>query len=128
MYVETDFLLALAKRDDWLQERAEEAVREYDDLETSVVALAEFLAVSERYDFDRTRAMANVLEIVEVGDTERQIALKAATYRDGNETTSFDAFHAATVETRGVEVLSSDGVYDRLDLRRIPLEPKQADD
>jgi predicted nucleic acid-binding protein len=122
MYVETDFLLALAKQDDWLQERAETVVEEYDDLETSLVALAEFLAVSERYDFDRTRAMANLLEIVDLGEEEQQIALKAATYQDEKETTSFDAFHAATVETRGIGVISSDSVYDELGLDRVPLD------
>ena len=125
MYVETDFLLALAKQDDWLQEQAEEAAREYDDLETSLVALAEFLAVSERYDFDRTRAMANILEIVEVGEREQQIALKAATYLDEKGTTAFDSVHAAIVETRGIPVLASDSVYDELDLERLPLEPNK---
>ena len=32
MYVETDFLLALAKSDDWLREQAIAALEQYDDV------------------------------------------------------------------------------------------------
>ncbi|WP_435156804.1 hypothetical protein [Haladaptatus sp. DFWS20] len=80
MFVGTEFLLALAKDDDWLQERAVTAVEEYETLETSLVALADFLAVSDRYEFNRTRAMADLLDIVTVTEEEKQIALKAAKY------------------------------------------------
>jgi predicted nucleic acid-binding protein len=121
-YVETDFLLALAKPDDWLQERAEKAVEEYDDLETSLVAIAEFLAVSDRYEFDRTRAVANLLGIVDIDEEDKQVALKAATYMDDDGATAFDAVHAGIVETRQMTVLGSDGIYDELGLDRIPLE------
>ncbi|WP_227357371.1 PIN domain-containing protein [Haladaptatus salinisoli] len=125
MFVETDFLLALAKDDDWLQERAVAAVEEYETLETSLVALAEFLAVSDRYEFDRTRAMADLLDIVTVTEEEKQIALKAAKYQDEGGATAFDAVHAATVETKRLGILASDHIYDDLDIDRVALEPPE---
>ena len=51
VFVETDFLLALAKDDDWLQERAEN-VLEKREIVTSPFAYLEMLIVLERYQFD----------------------------------------------------------------------------
>lgn len=123
VFVETDFLLALAKDDDWLQERAEDVLDER-EVVTSPFAYLEVLIVLERHQFDYVRLFANLLDIVPVGnETEQQVVLKAVTYvEDGM--TPFDAFHAATAETRGLSVLSSDRAYDDVDPERLPLEPK----
>ena len=123
VFVETDFLLALAKDDDWLQERAEDILDER-EVVTSPFAYLEVLIVLERHQFDYVRLFANLLDIVPVGnETEQQVVLKAVAYvEDGM--TPFDAFHAATAETRGVAVFSSDRAYDDVDPECLPLEPK----
>jgi len=122
VFVETDFLLALAKNDDWLQQRAE-SVLASNDVITSPLAYLELLLVLERHQFDYARLFANLLELVPVGDdTERQIVLKAVTYFEAG-LTPFDAFHAATAETRGLPIQSSDGAYEEVDPDRRPLEP-----
>jgi len=121
-FVETDFLLALAKDDDWLQEPAEEALDEY-DVVTSPFAYLELLIVLDRQQFDYVRLFANLLDIVPVGDDEeRQIVLKAVSYFEEGMT-PFDSFHAATAETRGLPILSSDKAYEDVDPERLPLEP-----
>jgi len=122
VFVETDFLLALAKDDDWLQERAEN-VLEKREIVTSPFAYLEMLIVLERHQFDYVRLFSNLLDVVPVGDEdEQQIVLKAVAYfEDGM--TPFDAFHAATAETRGLPILSSDKPYEEVDPSRIPLEP-----
>lgn len=122
VFVETDFLLALAKDDDWLQESAE-TVLDDRDVVTSPLAYLELLIVLDRHDFDYVRLFANLLDLVAVGtDEQRQIVLKAVTYfEDG--LTPFDAFHAATAETRALPILSSDGAYEAVDPDRVPLEP-----
>lgn len=121
-FVETDFLLAIAKDDDWLQEHAEAAL-DAQTVVTSPVAYLELLIVLERREFDYVRLFANLLEIVPVGDeTEQQIVLKAVGYfEDG--LTPFDAFHAAIADTRGLPILSSDTAYEDVDPDRRPLEP-----
>lgn len=122
VFVETDVLLAIATDDDWLQERAEDAL---DDREvvTSPFAYLELLIVLERHQFDYVRLFANLLDVVPVGtEEEQQVVLKAVAYfEDGM--TPFDAFHAATAETRGVSTLSSDEAYGDVDAERLPLEP-----
>lgn len=120
-FVETDFLLALAKDDDWLQGRAEAALDEQ-EVVTSPFAYLELLLVLERHQFDYVRLFANLLDVVPVADEEeRQIVLKAVNYfEDG--TTPFDSFYAATAETRGLPILSSDKAYDDVDPDRYPLE------
>lgn len=121
VFVETDFLLALAKGDDWLQEQAETHLDTH-DVVTSQLAYLELLLVVERQQFDHVRLFANLLDVVPVGDKEEtQVVLKAVTYfEDGM--TPFDAFHAATAETRGLPILSSDQAYDDVDPERLPLE------
>jgi predicted nucleic acid-binding protein len=120
-FVETDFLLALAKDDDWLQEPAE-AVLERRNVVTSPLAYLELLIVLERHEFDFVRLFANLLDIVPVrSQEEKQVVLKAVTYFDDGMT-PFDSFHAATAETQRVPILSSDKAYEDIDADRIPLE------
>ena len=119
---EADFLLAVAKDDDWLQERAEEALDER-EVVASPFAYLELLIVLERHQFDYVRLFANLLDVVPVGnEEEQQVVLKAVAYfEDGM--TPFDSFHAATAETRGLSILSSDKAYGDVDAQRLPLEP-----
>jgi predicted nucleic acid-binding protein len=121
-YVETDFLLALAKDADWLKDRAEQALEER-DLVTSSYAYLEVLLIRERHEFDYVRLVSNMLELVPVAnEQERQIVLKGVGYfEDGM--TAFDAFHAATAETRGHAILGSDKSYENVGPERIQLEP-----
>lgn len=120
-FVETDFLIALAKDDDWLQERAEEILDEQ-EIVTSPFSYLEMLIVLERHQFDYVRLFANMLEIVPVGgEEEQQIVLKAVNYFEEGMT-PFDSFHAATAETRGLPILSSDNAYEDVDSERLPLE------
>ena len=122
VYVETDFLLALIKDSDWLQGSAEEALDEY-EVETSLFSYLELLLARERYEFDYVPLVANLLELVPVQDEEeKQVVLKAVNYYDEGMT-SFDAFHAATTETRGINVLSSEKDYEDIEVARVPLEP-----
>ncbi len=118
--------MALAKGDDWLQERAEGFLDER-EVVTSPFAYLELLIVLERHQFDYVRLFANLLDIVPVGsETEQQVVLKPVAYfEDGM--TPFDAFHAATAETSGFSVLSSDRAYDDVDPERLPLEPNSED-
>lgn len=126
-YVETDFLLALIKDTDWLKERAEEALDEH-DVVTSTYPYLEILVLSERHEFDYIRLFSNLLDVVPVEtEEEHQIVLKGVKYYEEG-LTAFDAFHAATAETRGLPILGSDHKYEDVDANRIPLEPQDDED
>ena len=67
--------------------------------------------------------MANLLELVAVRDEEeKQGVLKAVNY-DGGGMAPFDAFYAATAETRGMDVFFSARDYEYIEVERVPLEP-----
>ncbi|RDZ96004.1 PIN domain nuclease, partial [Haloferax sp. Atlit-6N] len=86
VFVETDFLLAVAKDDDWLQERAEAVLAEQ-DVVTSPFSYLEILLVFDREEYDYVRLFANLLEVVPVSsDEERQIVLKAVGYYEDGMT------------------------------------------
>jgi len=124
MYVETDFLLALIKDDDWLGTAAETVYRERkDELWTSRFTLIELLLVAYREERDCERVVANATNLVDVrGDVDTVVA--AATYVEDHGMTPFDALHL--VESDGDTVVSSDETYDefttRLDLRAVDEE------
>jgi predicted nucleic acid-binding protein len=100
VYVETDFLLALAKDTDRSQSSAADALAEY-DVETSPFSYLELLLARERYEFDYVPLVANLLDLVPVREEEEtQVVLKAVNYSDEGMT-PFDAFHAATAEPGG---------------------------
>lgn len=127
MYVETDFLFALAKRDDWLQDGAKAAL-ENEDVHASILAYAEFLVRTydrgEGFDTDVSRLVVNLLELVPVRPQRHEDALlAAATYLDEHDMTPFDALHAGIAATQSGRILSSNLAYDDLDVTRVPLEP-----
>lgn len=129
MYVETDFLTALVKDEDWLRESALRALEERDDVRTSILAYAEVLVLfydrdETAYEIDAPRAITNLLELVPIVPQEHEDAvLAAAAFLDEYHLTPFDALHAGIVATGEGGVLSSETDYDTVGLERIPLEP-----
>ncbi|MFW5937393.1 MAG: type II toxin-antitoxin system VapC family toxin [Halanaeroarchaeum sp.] len=121
MYVETDFLLALIKDDDWLGRAAESVYRDHrDDLWTSQFTLIELLLVAYREGRDTERVVANASNLVEIRGDEDTV-VTAATYVEDHGFTPFDALHL--VESDGDTIVSSDEAYeeyaDRLDLQSV---------
>jgi bifunctional ADP-heptose synthase (sugar kinase/adenylyltransferase) len=118
MYVETDFLLALIKEEDWLGEQAQAVYRDHrDELWTSQFTLVELLMVAYRENRNTERVVTNASKLLEVrGDVDTVVA--AATYVEDHGFTPFDALHL--VESDGDTIVSSDATYEgfapRLDL------------
>lgn len=127
MYVETDFLIALLKDDDWLRDPAVRALEERDDIHTSILAYAEVLVLfydreAAEYDIDAPRAVTDLLELVPVRPNEHENAvLAAAAFLDEYDLTPFDALHAGLVTTGEGRVLSTEQDYDTVGLDRTPL-------
>ena len=127
MYVETDFLIALLKDDDWLRGPAVRALEERDDIHTSILAYAEVLVLfydreAAEYDIDAPRAVTDLLELVPVRPNEHEDAvLAAAAFLDEYDLTPFDALHAGLVTTGEGRILSTEQDYDTVGLDRTPL-------
>lgn len=129
MYVETDFLLAVLKDDDWLGESAERALDTHDDIHTSILAYTEVLMLLyEREtagdDLDPARAITDLLELVPIRPAVHERAvLAAAGLLDEHDLTPFDALHAGFVSQGDRRILTSEMDYDAVGLTRVPLEP-----
>lgn len=118
--MDSDFLLALLKPDDWLKGGAERILRTYKGkLWTSIVTLAEVVMVGRAFGLDSERMVSDMLDIVEVSESDKGVALRAAVFISRHGLSTFDAFHAAFAEDG--EIISSDGVYDKVGLHRISL-------
>ncbi|WP_248904459.1 PIN domain-containing protein [Halocatena marina] len=129
MYVETDFLTALVKDEDWLRKPAIRALEEHDDIHTSILAYAEVLVLfynheTAAYEIDTPRAISNLLELVPIVPKEHEdVVLAAATFLNEYHLTPFDALHAGVIACSDERVLTSEQDYDTVGLNRIPLEP-----
>ncbi len=67
IYADTDFFLALLKKDDWLKQKAEHIYKKNKGkIWTSLIAVIEMLLLAEEYNLDPERLVVDVLEIVEV--------------------------------------------------------------
>ena len=133
VYVETGFLTALVKDDDWLQDATIRALEERDDIHTSILAYAEVpVLFSDReateYEIDTPRAIINLFELVPIVPIEHEDAvLAAAAFLDEYDLTPFDVLHAELVTTGDGRVLSTEQDYDAVGLTRTPLEPKSSE-
>lgn len=131
MYVETDFLVALAKDDDWLQGAAVGALDEH-DVHTSILAYAEVLVMmydrdEGEFEIEITRAITDLLELVPIVPAEHEAAvLAAADFLEEYDLTPFDALHAGMVVASDERVLSSEQDYDSLGLDRVPLDARDS--
>ena len=125
VYADTDFFLALMKKSDWLQEAAKRILEEYrDEIWTSPVTLLELLLLAEEYELDPERLLIDVLEIAKLEGGETGPFISAARYLKEHKTGVFDALHAAFCAAGGIDckIISSDKVFEKLGLERIPLE------
>lgn len=108
MYVESDFLLALIKDNDWLKESAEEIYRNNEELWTSRFTLIELLVVSYREDWNPVRIISNAARLVDIKQDTEDIKA-AASYMEEEGFTPFDALHL--VASGEEEIVSSDKDY-----------------
>lgn len=125
MYADLDFWLALLKNDDWLAERAESLLDEYEnELEVSHATFLELFLVEERFAFDRERAVTAILELATYEGDPNVVYQASENIDEGLNT--FDAFHAAL---SGGSIISSDQAYDELTgVDRIQLESDETED
>jgi predicted nucleic acid-binding protein len=121
-YADTDFFVALAKESDWLKASAERLLREHlGRIWTSPATLIELLLLSAELRLDPETVIADVLKIARLRSGDAAVFLRAAKYIKEDNVRVFDALHAATCGA-DCPIISSDRVFDRLGMKRIPLE------
>lgn len=129
VYVETDFIVALARERDWLQNAALTALDSDDQMHTSILAYAELRVLfydreASDCEIDALRAITNPLELVPIRPRTHEAAvLAAAAFLEEHDATPLDALHAGIVTTGDGRVRSPGEVYDVLGLDRTPLTP-----
>ena len=109
-----DFFMKFLKSSDWLKENAVKIIKNY-KIETSEVTYIELMLLAKKYDLDFIEITKDVMAICHENNG---IYLVAAEYIK-NGVNVFDAFHAAHCNG---EIISSDHLYDKLDIKRIKLE------
>lgn len=118
-YADTDFFVAMMDENDRLRKSAEKLFATMKGaIWTSVVTIVEIVLVAKRRGASIQELMRDLIQITEVrGVTGAQLML-AARYIDEDGAGVFDAFHAALSNGN---IISSDTIYDKLGLSRVPV-------
>lgn len=121
VYADTDFFLAIMKKNDWLKSNAKFIYNKYKkELRTSVTTLIELLLLCERYNLDPEKVTLSLYAICNIEGIDRQKALQASHYIKHNKLKVFDAFHASFSSKDAI--ISSDKIYDEIGIERIKLK------
>ena len=122
IYADTDFFLAIAKKEDWLKSSARQTYQKHKGaIVTSLVTLIELLLVAQKRGYqDLEELVASVFQIADLEGIKIDEATEAAFLIREKKLGVFDAFHA--VLSRGRPIASSEHIYDLIGKERIPLE------
>jgi hypothetical protein len=99
MYVESDFLFALASPEDWLKKNVKVAL-ESEEVNSSLTPHTEFLMYwydedDDAYTVDASTLVPNLLELVPIRPAENDnVLLVAVSFIKEYGTTTFDSVHA----------------------------------
>lgn len=112
IYADTDFILALAKKDDWLKQKAEKVQKLYEgEIVISTTTLTELMLIAEKLDYDPTQLIAFALKIATLTDGDSQDYFLACEYQKKFNLNVFDALHV--VKSRG-KIISSDKKFGKI--------------
>ncbi len=112
IYADTDFILALAKKDDWLKQKAKKIHKLYKgDIVISTTTLTELMLIAEKLDYDPTQLIAFALEIATLAEGDSQDYFLACEYKKRFNLNVFDALHV--VKSKG-RIISSDKKFSKI--------------
>ncbi|UCH89587.1 MAG: PIN domain-containing protein [Thermoplasmata archaeon] len=123
MYADTDFFLALIKKDDWLKKRAEKLYKKHqNELWTSTLTIKELMLLAYRDNKDVTDIIEKASALMPVKEVDIGVEghIAASFLIKKYKMTPFDALHAVICDNDSI--ISSDKKYDLIGLNRITLE------
>ncbi len=119
IYADTDFFMALLKPSDWLKKSARKLLKQYQGkIFTSQMTLVELLLLAVENKLDPERLLLDAMGIAQIIEDVHPI-LVAAHYIKEKQANVFDALHASFCGKN--KIISSDKIFDKLGLERIPL-------
>ena len=119
-YADSDFFLALLKKEDWLNENAKRILKKYSGkIWTSEWTIIEIFMLCNRYNLNPEVVINSIRQLVEIrGDVA--LIFSVAHLMKEKDIKTFDALHAIT--SSNDKIISSDSIYDIIGLDRIKLE------
>ncbi len=122
IYADTDFFLAIAKKEDWLKTNAQKLHNEHKgNIVTSVPTIVEAALIAKKKGIDDIENfIGSIFQIASVEGMSAEEGIEAAHLIQDENVNVSDAFHA--VLSRGRPIVSSEHIYDKLGKKRIRLE------
>ena len=106
IYADIDFILALAKKGDWLKESASKIYQKYKGkIVISSTTLTELMLIAKKIDYDPLKLISFALSIGELKDDKPEYYFQACNYQKEYGLGVFDSIHIAKCEGK---IISSD--------------------
>ncbi|MEK6895372.1 MAG: PIN domain-containing protein [Nanoarchaeota archaeon] len=106
IYADIDFILALAKKDDWLKKKASKIYKKYkDEIIISSATIIELMLIAKKIDYDPLKLISFALSIGELKDDKPEYYFQACYYQKEYNLNVFDSVHIAKCEGA---IISSD--------------------
>jgi len=117
VYADTNFFISFLNKDDSLHAEAQRIYTKYkNNLDTSLLTIAELLVGCEKRGLDPEIIVSSVFQIVNVFGITLEQALRASHYMKEKKLSAIDALHASL---SNFEIISSDKDFDKVDVNRI---------
>lgn len=112
IYADIDFILALAKKEDWLKKEALKIYEKYkNNIVISSTTLIELMLIAKKIDYDPLKLISFALSICELKDDKPEFYFQACNYQKEYELGVFDSIHIAKCEGK---IISSDKKFRKI--------------
>ena len=119
-YADSNFFLALLKKSDWLNPNAEKLLKKHkNNIWTSGWTIIEIFMLSEKFGLDPESVVTSIKEMARI-EGGSSLLLSVAYLMKEKYMNTFDALHA--ISCGKDRIISSDGKFDEIGLKRIKLE------
>ena len=111
IYADVDFILALAKKDDWLKKKALKIHKKYkNEIVISSTTLIELMLIAKKINYDSLKLISFALSVGELNDDE-EYYFQACHYQKEYGLGVFDSIHVA--KSKG-KIISSDKKFKKI--------------
>ncbi len=112
IYIDTDFILALAKKDDWLKKNASKIYEKYkDQLVISSTSLIELMLIAKKIEYDPLKLISFALSIAKLCDDNPEYYFQACEYQKEYNLGVLDSLHISKCKGK---IISSDKKFKEI--------------
>jgi len=115
IYADVDFILALAKKEDWLKKQALEIYNKYEkEIVISSITLIELMLIAKKIDYDPKKLILFALSLGDLIGDDPKDYLQACEHQKKYGLGVFDSLHIVNSSKTNNRIISSDKKFKKI--------------